>query len=94
MWNARAEHLPNIPRNLAVLGAYLAMPEYMQLSQTLDGNDYLYAGTCGLFAHGTLSVVFISRRMMAVLQRQRKVCIVCPVIILCEMALECVIVYL
>lgn len=73
MYRARAEHLPRIPRNLPVLAAFLSMPQFQQVTRTLDGQDSLFAGVCGTYAYGTVSVVFMSRRMMDLLQRQEQV---------------------
>lgn len=73
MGNARAENLPRIPRNLPVLAYYLSNVQFRQVTNTLDAQDNIYAGCCGVSAMGTVSVVFFSRRMLDLLQRQQQV---------------------
>ncbi len=73
MYNVRAQYLPRIPFSLPVLGRYLSLPQFRRVTQTLDGRDNIFAGWCGVFAEGTVSVVFVSSRFMQILQRYRKV---------------------
>ncbi|KAK3911340.1 Nonribosomal peptide synthetase imqB [Frankliniella fusca] len=73
MSNVRKHHLPGIPRNLPVLGAYLAMPQYRRITDTFDHQSNLFAGVCGVYAAGTVSVVFASERQLNLLRTMVKI---------------------
>jgi len=64
---------PDIPATLFHLGLALSQPEYANVTATIDGQDNIFAGTCGDFAAGTLSIVFMSQRLSFQLQNAKQV---------------------
>ena len=67
--NERQRFLPDIPDTLFHLGLSLQQPQYQNVTLTSDGNDNIFAGYCGDFAAQTFSVVFMSKRQSAFLER-------------------------
>lgn len=73
MYNVRAQHLPRIPFSLPLLGHYLSLPQFAGVCETLDRRDNIFAGWCGTWSEGTVSVVFASKRLMQLLQQHKNV---------------------
>lgn len=73
MQAARSSALPRIPHTLSQLHAILSDPANQFLTETLDGLDNIYAGASGSTALGTKCLIFISRRMLKYLRKQKKI---------------------
>lgn len=73
MHNVRSHNVPRIPFSLPVLGHYLSLPQFSGVCETLDKQDNIFAGWCGTWSEGTVSIVFASRRLMQILQRHKNV---------------------
>lgn len=69
MQNARDKSLPPLPHSLSELDFLLNLPKYKFLTKSLDGQDSIYAGAAGSTQHGTRCLIFISRRMLRILQK-------------------------
>lgn len=59
---ARSERYPNIPRTLPLPGFLLQDLRFM--CRTVDGQDNIYRGVVGSPHDGTVSIIFVSGRML------------------------------
>ncbi|KAK3916209.1 4-hydroxy-3-methylbut-2-en-1-yl diphosphate synthase (flavodoxin) [Frankliniella fusca] len=73
MRRARLENRPQIPRSLKAFDKILRLRRYRALSRTLDGRDIIYAGRAGKASERTISLVFVTRRMVKYMKRVQKI---------------------
>lgn len=66
---ARSANYPSIPRTLMHLGILLGVPNMRAVCRTVDGTDLIFRGVIGIQQDRTVSVVFISGRMLQFLER-------------------------
>lgn len=71
IFRARCNNFPKIPKTLFYLGILLGLPNMSALCRTRDGTDTIFRGTCGIQADKTVSVVFISMRMLQFLSTRQ-----------------------
>ncbi|XP_052129972.1 uncharacterized protein LOC127751057 [Frankliniella occidentalis] len=64
MRRARLENRPRIPHTLKQLNKVLTMRRFRLLSKTMDGEDQLFAGRAGSASRKTLSLLFVTKRML------------------------------
>ncbi|KAK3921811.1 Non-structural protein 1, partial [Frankliniella fusca] len=68
LYNARSEAYPRIPNTLLHLGILLGVPNLQAVCMTMDNRDRIFRGVIGDPDRGTVSVVFVSGRMLRFLQ--------------------------
>lgn len=71
VYEARSANYPKIPRTLLYLGILLGLPNMTAVCSTVDGGDLVFRAVIGVQRDRTVSVVFISGRMLQFLQGLR-----------------------
>ncbi|XP_052128117.1 uncharacterized protein LOC127750458 [Frankliniella occidentalis] len=68
LYTARCANYPKIPNTLLHLGVLLGSPNLRRICQTTHGEDFIFQGVVGNVLSKTVSVVFMSGRMLTFLQ--------------------------
>lgn len=64
LYAARSRNFPKIPKTLMHLGILLGMPNMRPVCKTVDGTDYIFQGVVGCLQKRTVSLIFVSGRML------------------------------
>ncbi|XP_052130715.1 uncharacterized protein LOC127751337 isoform X2 [Frankliniella occidentalis] len=71
LYRARSEAFPCIPNTLLHLGILVGLPNLRGICRTVDNQDIIFRGVVGNPRLGTVSVVFVSLRMLRFLQSRK-----------------------
>ncbi len=73
LYRARSEMFPQIPNTLLHLGILVGLPNLRGICTTIDNTDIIFRGYVGNPANKTVSVVFVSGRMLRFLQSRKNI---------------------